>query len=158
TTSLAAAAAAAGLPAATEAGAQARAASVGMKELPKSLVLATLRRPGSHGLGVRRGRGHLGVGPAGEGFSRGAAATVDALLHGQGDANALRRLAEKARASASADRYFVALDQAAFGPCVTNPEKIVCIGLNYRRHAAETGNPVPKQPILFNKYNTALNC
>jgi 2-keto-4-pentenoate hydratase/2-oxohepta-3-ene-1,7-dioic acid hydratase in catechol pathway len=41
---------------------------------------------------------------------------------------------------------------------VTNPEKIVCIGLNYRRHAAETGNPVPKQPILFNKYNTALNC
>jgi 2-keto-4-pentenoate hydratase/2-oxohepta-3-ene-1,7-dioic acid hydratase in catechol pathway len=34
----------------------------------------------------------------------------------------------------------------------------VCIGLNYRRHAAETGQPVPKQPILFNKYNSALNC
>jgi 2-keto-4-pentenoate hydratase/2-oxohepta-3-ene-1,7-dioic acid hydratase in catechol pathway len=42
-------------------------------------------------------------------------------------------------------------------PCVTNPEKIVCIGLNYRKHAAETGNPVPKTPILFNKFNTALN-
>jgi len=41
---------------------------------------------------------------------------------------------------------------------VTNPEKIVCIGLNYRKHAAETGQPVPAQPILFNKYNTALNC
>ena len=40
---------------------------------------------------------------------------------------------------------------------MTNPEKIVCIGLNYRRHAAETGNPVPKMPILFNKFNTALN-
>jgi 2-keto-4-pentenoate hydratase/2-oxohepta-3-ene-1,7-dioic acid hydratase in catechol pathway len=48
-------------------------------------------------------------------------------------------------------------DKAAFGPCVTSPEKIICIGLNYRKHAAETGNPVPKQPILFNKYNTALN-
>src|SRR5439155_20694811 len=90
-------------------------------------------------------------------FREGAPTTIDALLHGQGDANALRRLAEKARASASADRYFVALDQTAFGPCVTNPEKIVCIGLNYRRHAAETGNPVPKMPILFNKYTSALN-
>ena len=43
-------------------------------------------------------------------------------------------------------------------PPLPDPDKIVCIGLNYRRHAAETGNPVPKQPILFNKYNTALNC
>jgi len=40
---------------------------------------------------------------------------------------------------------------------VTNPEKIVCSGLNYRRHAAETGNTVPKMPILFNKFNSALN-
>jgi len=158
TTSLAAAAAAAGLPAATETVAQARSASAGMKELPKGLVLATLRRPDSYGLGLRADRGILDVVAAEQDFREGAPTTIDALLHGQGDANALRRLAEKARASASADRYFVALDQAAFGPCVTNPEKIVCIGLNYRRHAAETGNPVPKQPILFNKYNTALNC
>ena len=56
-----------------------------------------------------------------------------------------------------ADRYFVAIDKASFGPAVTSPEKIVCIGLNYRKHAAETGNPVPKEPILFNKFNTALN-
>jgi 2-keto-4-pentenoate hydratase/2-oxohepta-3-ene-1,7-dioic acid hydratase in catechol pathway len=158
TTSLAAAAAAAGLPAATETVAQARSASAEMKELPKGLVLATLRRPDSYGLGLRADRGILDVVAAEQDFREGAPTTIDALLHGQGDANALRRLAEKARASASADRYFVALDQAAFGPCVTNPEKIVCIGLNYRRHAAETGNPVPKQPILFNKYNTALNC
>ena len=149
TTSLAAAAAAAGLPVATETVAQARSASAEMKELPKGLVLATLRRAD---------RGILDVVAAEQDFREGAPTTIDALLHGQGDANALRRLAEKARASASADRYFVALDQTAFGPCVTNPEKIVCIGLNYRRHAAETGNPVPKQPILFNKYNTALNC
>ena len=40
---------------------------------------------------------------------------------------------------------------------IERPQKIVCIGLNYRAHAAETGNPVPKTPILFNKYNNALN-
>ena len=40
---------------------------------------------------------------------------------------------------------------------VTRPEKIVCVGLNYRKHAQEIGAPVPKQPVLFNKYNVALN-
>jgi len=158
TTSLAAAAAAASVPAVSEAVAQTRSAPGELKELPKGLVLATLRRSDGYGLGLRTDRGILDVVAAEQDFREGAPTTIDALFKGQGDANALRRLAEKARASASADRYFVALDKAAFGPCVTNPEKIVCIGLNYRRHAAETGNPVPKQPILFNKYNTALNC
>ena len=61
TTSLAAAATAVGLPAATEAAAQARSASAEMKELPKGLVLATLRRPDSYGLGLRADRGILDV-------------------------------------------------------------------------------------------------
>src|SRR6202035_2362716 len=80
------------------------------------------------------------------------------MLKGEGDVAGLRRLVDSAKNSGSADRYFIAEDKATCGPCVTDPEKIVCIGLNYRKHAAETGNPVPKQPILFNKYNTALNC
>jgi 2-keto-4-pentenoate hydratase/2-oxohepta-3-ene-1,7-dioic acid hydratase in catechol pathway len=41
-------------------------------------------------------------------------------------------------------------------PPVPNPPKIVCLGLNYRDHAAESGAPIPKDPILFSKYNTAL--
>lgn len=44
-----------------------------------------------------------------------------------------------------------------YGPGVTNPEKIVCVGLNYARHARETNNPIPKLPILFNKFNSTLN-
>jgi 2-keto-4-pentenoate hydratase/2-oxohepta-3-ene-1,7-dioic acid hydratase in catechol pathway len=39
---------------------------------------------------------------------------------------------------------------------VPDPRKIVCIGLNYRDHAAESGVPVPTEPILFSKYPTAL--
>ena len=127
------------------------------KELPKGLTFATLRRPEGLGLALRTDRGVLDVTAAEQDFREGAPTTIDAVFKGQGDVAALKRLADKARASASADRYFVAPDKAAFGPCVTNPEKIICIGLNYRKHVAETGNPVPKQPILFNKYNTALN-
>src|ERR1019366_8964143 len=43
-----------------------------------------------------------------------------------------------------------------YGPLVTRPEKIVCVGLNYRRHAQEIKMPIPKQPVLFNKYNNSL--
>lgn len=42
------------------------------------------------------------------------------------------------------------------GPCVTAPNKIICIGLNYRKHAEETHLPIPEYPILFNKFNNTL--
>lgn len=43
-----------------------------------------------------------------------------------------------------------------FGPCVTHPNKIICVGLNYRKHAEETNAPIPEYPILFNKFNNTL--
>jgi len=39
-------------------------------------------------------------------------------------------------------------------PC--QPSKIVCLGRNYRAHAAELGNPVPKQPLIFLKAPSAI--
>ncbi len=39
---------------------------------------------------------------------------------------------------------------------VTHPEKIICVGLNYRDHAAESGQPVPEQPVLFAKFRNSL--
>jgi 2-keto-4-pentenoate hydratase/2-oxohepta-3-ene-1,7-dioic acid hydratase in catechol pathway len=39
---------------------------------------------------------------------------------------------------------------------IPDARKIVCIGLNYRDHAAESGVPVPTEPVLFSKYPTAL--
>src|SRR5690348_9155089 len=39
---------------------------------------------------------------------------------------------------------------------VPDPPKIVCICLNYKDHAAESGAAIPKEPILFSKYPTAL--
>jgi 2,4-diketo-3-deoxy-L-fuconate hydrolase len=42
------------------------------------------------------------------------------------------------------------------GPPVCRPSKIVCIGLNYRDHAAETKAEAPKEPVLFFKATTSL--
>ena len=41
-------------------------------------------------------------------------------------------------------------------PPVPMPEKIFCIGLNYRDHAIETNSPIPSEPVVFSKFNTAL--
>lgn len=42
------------------------------------------------------------------------------------------------------------------GPPVARPSKIVCIGLNFRDHAAESGLPLPAEPVIFFKSTTAL--
>jgi 2,4-diketo-3-deoxy-L-fuconate hydrolase len=43
------------------------------------------------------------------------------------------------------------------GPPLARPGKLICVGLNYRDHAAETGAKVPDQPVLFTKAVTAIN-
>jgi ureidoglycolate lyase len=58
-----------------------------------------------------------------------------------------------------------ALDQASLpvvegtprlGPCVSQVGKFICIGLNYSDHAAETGAPIPEEPIVFMKATSAI--
>lgn len=42
------------------------------------------------------------------------------------------------------------------GPCIAGSGKFICIGLNYSDHAAETGAPVPPEPIIFMKATSAI--
>ena len=42
------------------------------------------------------------------------------------------------------------------GPCVAKVGKCICIGLNYADHAAESGMPVPPEPVVFNKWTSAI--
>ncbi|RAR68108.1 ureidoglycolate lyase/2,4-diketo-3-deoxy-L-fuconate hydrolase [Paraburkholderia unamae] len=69
------------------------------------------------------------------------------------------------RLGAAALRELAALDLAALplvpegtrlGPCVGGVGKIVCVGLNYSDHAAESNMPVPKEPVLFLKATSAI--
>ena len=41
-------------------------------------------------------------------------------------------------------------------PVVPNPPKIICVGLNYRKHAEESGMGIPQNPVLFSKFNNVL--
>jgi 2-keto-4-pentenoate hydratase/2-oxohepta-3-ene-1,7-dioic acid hydratase in catechol pathway len=50
----------------------------------------------------------------------------------------------------------VPLRDVVLGPPVPRPGKVICIGLNYRDHAAESGMAVPESPVTFSKYVTAV--
>ena len=46
--------------------------------------------------------------------------------------------------------------QLRYGPPVPDPDKVICVGANYRKHSEEAGLPVPEQPIYFAKYRNSL--
>jgi 2,4-diketo-3-deoxy-L-fuconate hydrolase len=45
---------------------------------------------------------------------------------------------------------------ARIGPAIARPSKIVCVGMNYRDHALETGSKIPDEPVLFMKATSAI--
>lgn len=49
-----------------------------------------------------------------------------------------------------------AVEGADLAPVITQPSKIVCVGLNYRTHILEMGRDLPEYPTLFSKYSETL--
>ena len=58
--------------------------------------------------------------------------------------------------AAEADGARHELDGLDYAPLVTAPEKVMCVGLNYLDHIAETGRPRPTHPTLFPKFARSL--
>jgi 2,4-diketo-3-deoxy-L-fuconate hydrolase len=56
----------------------------------------------------------------------------------------------------SAERAPVISDDVRIGPPLRRPSKIVCVGLNYRDHAKESGMAVPSEPVIFMKATSAI--
>jgi len=78
---------------------------------------------------------------------------------GVADVGALLAVPHWRERAAAADgrRHALAdLDPRAWAPPVLRPSKIVCVGLNYRRHILEMGRELPAYPTLFAKYPEAL--
>jgi 2-keto-4-pentenoate hydratase/2-oxohepta-3-ene-1,7-dioic acid hydratase in catechol pathway len=125
-------------------------------EMPAKMTLLSIANAdGSETLGVKTGDTVIDVRKASQLLKLPAALTLDQLLK-EGSASQLAKLVEAVNGSAEAKAAIVPETSIRYGRLFTNPGKIICVGLNYRHHAAEVGMPIPKQPILFNKYNNAL--
>src|ERR1035441_10315317 len=79
------------------------------------------------------------------------ASTVRGLL-GSLDARGLAKLGERAESV----RERIALSALRLLAPVPDPEKIICLGLNYRDHSEESGQEIPSAPLWFGKFANSL--
>lgn len=124
--------------------------------MARALTLLTQRRHGDYRLGVKTDKGILDVPGAANLLGMPAPLTMDDLLQNE-DGPRLNALVSAALNATAAGAAFVSEQNIEYGPVVTRPEKIVCVGLNYRRHAKEVNMAIPNQPVLFSKFNNALS-
>jgi 2-keto-4-pentenoate hydratase/2-oxohepta-3-ene-1,7-dioic acid hydratase in catechol pathway len=136
--------------------AEAKLGATEARGMARGLILLNLRRGAEYRLGVKTEKGILDVKEAAKILHMRAPATIDDLLQNE-DGPSLNALVDAAVKSPAARKAFLKEETIEYGPVLTRPEKIVCVGLNYRQHAIEIGAPIPKQPVLFNKFNTTLN-
>ncbi len=117
--------------------------------------IANLRIDHGTALGLETPDGMLDVGATARALGLPAPRDVDDLLQ-NGLGPQLRAIRDAVLRN-PARAVLVPAAEVRFAPLVTRPGKIICVGFNYREHAAETGTPVPKQPPLFAKFPNALN-
>ncbi|OIJ08203.1 5-carboxymethyl-2-hydroxymuconate isomerase [Anaerobacillus arseniciselenatis] len=98
-------------------------------------------------LGIKTEKGILDV----EKISNNLLVTTDALI----TQNALKSLMQSLDGISDCGLYLKE-SELTLGPCISKPEKIICVGLNYRKHADECGMEHPTEPILFSKFNNSL--
>lgn len=114
------------------------------------MKLLTFHRNNILQLGIRTESGVIDAAQASE-VDTGIPVTMDAVIRGGAEAvKALQDSADK-----FAGDYFKE-EGLQLGPCLGTPEKLICIGLNYKRHAKESGMAVPDSPVLFSKFNNTL--
>ena len=119
------------------------------------MKLLTFREGNDLCLGVATDAGVIDVAAAAAALGvSGVPASVEAAAAGGAAGAALADVVAKA-----AGRSVAWLRDAAsltLGPAVPNPGKIVCVGLNYRKHAEESGMAIPAYPVLFSKFGNAI--
>jgi len=117
--------------------------------------LANLATEGGYAIGMETTEGIVNLRHVAAELDLPVPEDIDDLLQNQRGAE-LKAIVDAMAASPDLARTCCVADPV-HAPLVTRPEKIICIGFNYRRHAEETGTPIPKVPPVFAKYKNALN-
>jgi acylpyruvate hydrolase len=79
-----------------------------------------------------------------------------AVLLDSPDVGALLNDARYPGMAMASSTELVSLAECDFAPVIPNPDKILCVGLNYRSHVLEMGNQLPEYPTVFAKFRGAL--
>lgn len=115
----------------------------------------SFREDGQHRIGVVMTDGVLDLTGAAAALGISIPGSMEKLI-AAGPAGRQKTEAVVEQALDSGKGQLLAEDDLDYLPVVSAPEKIVCVGLNYRRHAEESGMPVPAVPVYFPKYANSL--
>ncbi|CAB3373020.1 Hypothetical predicted protein [Cloeon dipterum] len=63
---------------------------------------------------------------------------------------------EKAKRIVAQGQSVIALSEVKLLSPITRPDKVVCVGLNYRDHCEEQNKPVPTEPVFFSKFSSVI--
>nr|KAG5691785.1 hypothetical protein BaRGS_003181 [Batillaria attramentaria] len=61
-----------------------------------------------------------------------------------------------ARNAVSSGHFILKRENVKVLAPITNPEKVLCVGMNYKDHCEEQGVPVPEEPVIFSKFNSSI--
>jgi len=124
------------------------------------MKLVTIKKGNQQVLGVKTNEGIIDIHAAlaAQPNEKVPTNVMEVIQKGTESLEALQQYVEEVKGTRS---FVLDEDAIEWSPCVTEPSKIICVGLNYRKHADETNAPYPEVPILFNKFNNTLtghNC
>jgi acylpyruvate hydrolase len=111
--------------------------------------LCTILSGGKAAVGVKKGDGKIV--DLSKQMPRGPKSVVEILAGGKAVQAAVAKACAKPKAGAT-----VSEKSAKYLTPIPSPGKILCIGLNYRKHAEETGSPIPSYPVVFTRFNNTL--
>ena len=101
-------------------------------------------------LGVKVKNGIMDIAQVSDAYSLGVPKTIEQIIA------AGKSVSEKLQKYAESTSFLIDEDNIVYAPCFTNPEKIICIGLNYLDHANESKMEIPLSPVVFSKFSNAL--
>ena len=101
-------------------------------------------------LGVKVENGIMDIAQVSDAYSLEVPKTIEQIIV------AGKSVIEKLQKYVESTSFLIDEDNIVYAPCVTNPEKIICIGLNYLDHANESKMEIPLSPVVFSKFSNAL--
>lgn len=120
-----------------------------------ALILVTFATPDGLALGIKRKQGILDVAAARERLGTGETPATPEAFFRMGS-TAVPLLESLAAEAEGYPELFVDESALQLGPAVPAPGKVICIGLNYRRHALESKMAIPTSPVIFSKFTNAI--
>ncbi|GGO03790.1 fumarylacetoacetate hydrolase family protein [Saccharibacillus kuerlensis] len=120
------------------------------------MKFANIERKGTAEIGIVSDNGLIplaALGPWLDGWTF-PPATTDELIRSPEKIEQIRSAWE--RSASERSKFAIADEEIRFLPAVWNPGKLICVGLNYKRHAEETGMALPDKPVIFSKFSDSV--